>query len=72
MNLTKDERRMLLENSLERVMNTAREVALHAVHEDAGMVHDDLTHLKPLATKLWNDARNEAFKQENPQDGPHE
>jgi hypothetical protein len=44
-------------------MNTAREVVLHAVHDDAGMVHDDLTYLKPLATRLWNEARNEAFIQ---------
>jgi hypothetical protein len=27
------------------------------------MSHDDLMYLKPLATKLWNEARNAAFIQ---------
>jgi hypothetical protein len=61
--LSASERKILLENSLERVINTAAKVALHSTHEDAGMSHDDLLHVKELATKLWNEARNAAFIQ---------
>jgi hypothetical protein len=63
MDLDKDDRRTLLENSIERVINTAREVALHSTHENAGMSYDDMGWCKPVMVKLWNEARNEAFIQ---------
>ncbi len=61
--LSEDEKRVLLENSIERVINTARTVALHSTHEDAGMSYDDMGFVKPVMDKLWNWARNEAFIQ---------
>jgi hypothetical protein len=61
--LSASERKILLDNSLERVINTAAAVALRSRHPDAGMSHDDLLHVKALATKLWNEARNAAFIQ---------
>jgi hypothetical protein len=61
MDLNKDDRRTLLDNSIERVINTAREVALHSTHENAGMSYDDMGWCKPVMVKLWNEARNAAF-----------
>lgn len=63
MELNNDDRRTLLDNSIERVINTAREVALHSTHDDAGMSYDDMGWCKPVMVKLWNEARNQAFIQ---------
>jgi hypothetical protein len=57
------ERRLLLENSVERVINTSMGLALISRHEDAQVNFEDWTALKTLVVKLFNDARNEAFKQ---------
>jgi hypothetical protein len=61
MNLDKHERKLLLDNSVERVINTSIKIIEQTNHEDAGMNLDDWYTLKLLTVKLWNNARNEAF-----------
>lgn len=62
MDLDKNERRLLLDNSIERVINTSIQIIERSRHEDADMNLEDWKALKWLTVKLWNDARNEAFK----------
>jgi hypothetical protein len=62
MELSKAERRLLLDNSVERVINTSMGLVYISNHEDAQMNYEDWAALKTLTVKLWNDARNEAFK----------
>ena len=67
--LTKAEETMLLDTSLERVMNNAIFVGMKAMTaknadlaERAGILVDDCEAMKVLADKLWNHARNEVLK----------
>jgi hypothetical protein len=62
MELSPAERRLLLDNSVERVINTSMGLARISTHENAQMNFEDWVELKALTVKLWNDARNEAFK----------
>ena len=62
MDLSKQERRLLLDNSVERVINTSMGILRISTHENAQMNFEDWAALKALTVKLWNDARNEAFK----------
>lgn len=64
MNFTEAEKRLLLENSIERVLNNALwvgDVGMKArdpvVSERAGILVDDVAHLKPLVDKLWREAQ---------------
>lgn len=50
-------RKILLKNSLERVINNAIQVANKSTGEDAGILLDDLELLKPLLVQLWADAQ---------------
>jgi hypothetical protein len=61
MELDKAERRLLLDNSIERVINTSMKIVERSRHEDASMNYDDWEALKSLTVKLWNNARNDAF-----------
>jgi len=65
--LTPSEKRHLLENSIERVINTSlRLVEKYAEKDEDFMVNiEDWEALKSLTCKLWNDARNEVFKEAN-------
>lgn len=59
------EDRLLLENSIERVINTSTKLIEHHVpisNEDMEMNLLDWSDLKSLVVKLWDNARNEAFK----------
>ncbi len=51
----------LCQNSLERVLNTVHEVALHSTHADANVVMDDITELKRLAVYAWVSVQNAVF-----------
>jgi hypothetical protein len=66
MDLDKHERRLLLDNSVERVINTSMGLVRVSKHEDAQMNYEDWVELKALTVKLWNEARNEAFKMNQP------
>ena len=61
------EERQLLDNSIERVINTSiRLVGKYAQRDPDYMVNiEDWEELKALATKVWGDARNEVFKKRN-------
>ncbi len=68
--ITETERRMLAQNSLERVLNTARSIHedLDAFnkHEDGSMNIEDLDELSPLASRIWYAASSAAmFAKEN-------
>ena len=58
--------RILLENSVERVINTSirliKKVPLTtaADHEDVSVNLEDWEELKPIVVALWNEARNRA------------
>lgn len=67
--LTYKEENLILQNSVERVINTSVELvdSIDAKEDDA--LNDrvetnlgDWEELKWLVVKLWNDARNEVFK----------
>lgn len=62
--MTEQERtdRELLTNSIERVINTSIRIILQSKHEDADMNLSDWVELKSIVVRLWNGARNEAFK----------
>lgn len=69
MNLTKQEETMLLQNSLERVINNAIFVGTKAMasknpdtSERAYILVDDCEAMRSLASRLWNDAREEVIK----------
>lgn len=64
--LTEREENLLLNNSIERVINTSKRIALMSKDEDAEVNFDDWEFLKGLTEKLWALARNEAFKRRNP------
>ena len=55
----------ICQNSPERVINTARQMLdKHASDdEDFGMNQEDWEVVKPIIVKLWNNARDEVFKQ---------
>ncbi len=55
--VTEKERRLLCENSLERVLNTAlainQDLDAANKHEDGFINSDDLESLSPLASRIW-------------------
>ena len=60
----------LLDNSLERVLNSARRIAKRmmkhpdeATSELASIVVRDIEELGPLAVELWDKAREEVLKE---------
>lgn len=65
--LTDQEIRMLQDNSIERVHQTATNALGHGKFEtfetrgDAWSAYHDLKDFGPLASKLWNSARNAAY-----------
>jgi hypothetical protein len=65
--LTTREENQLLQNSIERVINTSMDIAnkFYSEHPDAPVNHEDWEELKVLTNKLWNSARNEVFKKRN-------
>jgi hypothetical protein len=56
----------LLDNSIERVINTTIKILIHSNHEDADMNIRDWEEMKSTAVQVWNAARNEVFKKYNP------
>lgn len=68
MEFTKKELHQLRNNSLERVFSTALKCAQYAMNandqeiSELGSISEvDIQDLKELATKLWNNARNETW-----------
>lgn len=63
--LTTDEIKLLCENSLERVLNTAEDVCdanlARRDHEDAWICREDLALLKSLASHIWYTASGQAL-----------
>ena len=53
---------ILLNNSVERVINLTMDILLKSKHPEADLNLDDWHDLKETVVYLWNDARNEAFK----------
>lgn len=77
--LDRSERIRILENSVERVLNTAlralansRPLTLEPDQwEELDTAGDDLADLSPLIIKLWDHTRNELYKEMFfPQDAP--
>lgn len=69
MQFDKKQQRKICENSLERVLNNAKIIAERALNssnseisERAGILLDDLENLTYIASSLWNDAREQIFK----------
>lgn len=60
-NYTEAEKRYIQDNSLERVLNTTIRIIEGSKHPDAVTNLEDLTDLKAIASKCWNDIRNEIF-----------
>lgn len=52
---------LLLQNSIERVINTSMRILERSNHPDASMNLEDWIELKELVVKLWNEERNRAF-----------
>jgi hypothetical protein len=66
---TKAEKLQLLDNSIERVINTSMELAQRAersrnehLSELGSTNRQDWEELKELVVKIWNDQRNEVFQ----------
>ena len=59
--LSSTEERILLDNSIERVINTSMRIVEYSKHEDAYINYDDWDNCKELVVKLWDKARNEVF-----------
>ena len=55
------EEQLLLQNSIERVINTSIEIAENSTHEDSSISLEDWDDLKWLTVKLWNAARERVF-----------
>jgi hypothetical protein len=53
----------LLENSIERVINTTMRILDTSTHEDSDINYDDWNALKWTVVTIWNDARNNVFKE---------
>src|SRR5262245_17294279 len=64
--LSEAEERLLLENSVERVINTSMRIVEKSRDEDAAVNYEDWEALKWLVVKLFNAARDQAFKRRNP------
>ena len=70
--LTATEKRMIMENSIERVINTSIDLADHVktyykqehIREAADTNYQDWNELKWLTRKLWERERNSIFKEE--------
>jgi len=69
---TPEERRLLIDNSLERVLNNAIYVGTKAMRakdiglsERAGILTDDCRAMKDLASRLWNEARNSLLEKQD-------
>jgi len=59
---TYEEEQQLLQNAIERVINTSIRILKKSTDEDADMNLEDWDELKWLTTKLWNMARGRVFK----------
>jgi hypothetical protein len=64
--LTEQQAKYLCHHSIERAINLALEIAERSRHPDAQTVIDDLTDIKPIATRLWCAAHSNIFEQLNP------
>ncbi len=60
-NLTERESKILGENSIERVINTAIDVANQSNHRNAAVCYDDLIELKPLMVRMWTTTQSANF-----------
>jgi hypothetical protein len=63
--LTDKQAKYLCHHSIERAINLALEIAERSRHPDAQTVIDDLTDIKPIATRLWTAAHSDIFEQLN-------
>jgi hypothetical protein len=61
--LTEREKRHILENSIERVINTSMRIVKKSTDEDVFVNLDDWKALKQLVVKLWDRERNQIFKE---------
>lgn len=52
----------ILDNSIERVINTTRRILSASKHEDAYVNSDDWDNLKWIVVRLWNEERNRIFE----------
>lgn len=52
---------LLLQNSIERVINTTMSILQKSKHPDAMMNLNDWEALKYVTVHLWNEERNRAF-----------
>jgi hypothetical protein len=52
----------ILDNSIERVINTTRRIVNASHHEDAEVNSDDWENLKWIVVRLWNEERNRIFE----------
>jgi len=57
--------RLLLTNSIERVINTSIRLVETTDDEDTFINLEDWDALKPIVVDLWNKARDEAFGRVN-------
>lgn len=60
--------RILLNNLVERVINTSVRIIERAQHEDAMMNIEDWETCKSIVVQLWNEARDRAFIRLNTDD----
>lgn len=56
--LTVEQCKFLMDNSIERFINTAIEVANRSKHPDSHLTVEEGLAIRPIATKLWMAAQN--------------
>jgi hypothetical protein len=58
----RDEQRTIIDNSPERVLNTALRIVERSCHPDAVMNAEDIELIKPIVRKLWDEKRDEIVR----------